>query len=197
MDLMHSDNNLVIQSDTGEVKGSIKGYENIHEIIAILKNNGPDALTLNQIKVLMKVQHVPEPSVTFQNGFFMVGKNDFFKNVSYPTAGFIFKLSHSTNKDGVIYVSERKPAKTVADILKVVGCGKTFYSTTVKKEIANMEIFKKIKIEGEVRQVINPFVSASSREISSFQFIAFQDEMKQALHPLQYAYLDKLFNSAS
>lgn len=159
--------------------------------------NFPEQLELDEIELLLKIHNISSNvKLDFKKGgFFSIKINpDITKKLNIKTLGALFLIGENTSSEGRLVYENKKAIKSFDKLIDYLNISTNDWNRHIKKDFDEYNILRKENIDGEIYIIVNPLFLFKDRTISETMFIAFYDDIKNVLSPLQFLYLTKKYN---
>ena len=114
----------------------------------------------------------------------------FYKSLESSCAHFIIQSMFYVTHEGFIVNDNNRLIENFTELVDFLGiCSLSTFNKKIKKVILENKIIKCEKIEGKNFMVFNPIFAFRNRQISSYIFLCFSDELKAYLSDIEYTYL--------
>lgn len=179
---------------------SIKKEEYANKIkqLCIIRKNDPEKLSLDDLIILMKLEKRPtvsasEIKLNFEDDGYFTCRRDLnlVLNLHIYTKAFLYSISHMITHDGRLKYGNNKIISSISELKTYINLSNGQWNRHIKPDIEKYNIIKKEKIDNKWCLLLNPIYATTTRKITETMFIAFHEELKSYLHPLEYLYLKK------
>lgn len=166
------------------------------EIYNKLQNNPLD-LNTEELEILKKKKGDREShsvNLKYEKGFYMTScsEEDLFSKLDVMTVYILHMCAYRMNKEGVLKYKNGRPIKSFKDLREFFNLSYHKWRP-IEKDINDFKLIKEQDHDNEKVLVINPLYKSSDYRITFYKFMAFHNELKEYLHPIDYLYLCKKF----
>lgn len=158
-------------------------------------NSDPNSLTLDELVILMKItKRNTKVKLDFsEDSYFTIRKNNkLLMELDANTVKVVAVLSQMISHDGRIKYDNNRVLSKFEDVRLLFNMTKHTWNGKVKPELDKHSILKKEIVNGKRCLLLNPLFSVKDRTVTETMFLAFYEELKEHLHPLDFLYLYKL-----
>ena len=193
-------NNETGEDLSWEVVSSVQKEDNNNKIkkLYYLLENKPEELTTDDLIVLMKLENRPNTTANTikldfgKDGYFTCRRDlNLVGNLHDYTKAFLWSISHLITHDGRLKYENNKVISSQQKLKKYLNISNDKWNTYIKPDIEEYNIIVKEKIDNRWCLLLNPIFATTTRTFTETMFIAFHEDFKKYLHPLEYLYLQK------
>ena len=166
-----------------------------------LLENEPNKLTPDELKILMKLQGRPTTDISKikldfgEDGYFTCKRDlNLVLELQDYTKAFLYSISHMITHDGRLKYNNNRIIPNQQKLKNYLQITNDKWNNFIKPDIEKFNIIVKEKIDNRWCILLNPIFATTARTFTETMFIAFHDDLKRYLHPLDYLYLKKFYN---